>query len=153
MQFGGPTWKPEVFVSMFWPLGSSGLLTLAFGTVHWSHDPNASLLRGSRPPHFLHIDHANPRRGCHFRRVGSVPPRRLRRLINYFRVDPHVSCELSRASGLVHIWLCEFSRTSWLVQAWRCDLSRASWLVHVWLCDKAGNFTGFAMLSGTIQIV
>ena len=64
----------------------------------------------------------------------------------------HVSCEVSRASWLVQVWLCELSRVSWLGKLARaiflvrvgscscqfdCAISCASWLVQVWLSDLA----------------
>ena len=62
-------------------------------------------------------------RGCHFRRAGSVPPRRLKRLI--FISGPHVlrclarahSCKLARANALRVLscyLLCMYSRANWL---------------------------------------
>ena len=48
-------------------------------------------------PRVFDIDHFNPRRGCHFCRVGAVPPHLLQRQTSYFCV--HMSC----ASFLVQV--------------------------------------------------
>ena len=54
----------------------------------------AGILKFAKHPQFfLNIGHANLRRGCHFRRVGSVPPKTIL----------NVACELLRA-----LCLCMF---------------------------------------------
>ena len=134
---------------------------------------NQSLQRVARAPQkivksCLRVDRANPRRGsqgldrgnvrrgCHFRRVGLAPARRLKRLTIHLRV------RVSRTNFLVLVGSCKFDCASFLVRVWPCEKHScklacsslaggaksylASWLVQVWLYDKAGDSTGRRML-------
>ena len=96
---------------------------------------------------FFDIDHADPRRICHF--AGWVRSHRaaLNQVFN-------VSCKLCRASVLVRVCSCNFARASVLIPVCSCECVHASLLVQVRSCECAHSswqaiFPGepFAMLS------
>lgn len=60
-------------------------------------------------PQLLRVEHADPRKGWHFRGVGSVPPCRLKRI-----------CLISHASFRAQVFSCKCARASFLVRVCSC---------------------------------